>query len=288
MTTKALMAEARQRFHERLQMGPLTVNSEGVSGNADSSNLLSKRLAHSIVDQLPPGSPSRPRLAGQTSGSQFEEIITQYLTETFLLFDHLRPGHWHVQRIGNNHGLVLARFEQYSHLLALSEAAKRDAQLAAALGNDYTITPDVVVFQDLLDDETINQPFPIVDDAVSVLASIRKANGGNPLLHASISAKWTIRSDRSQNTRAEALNLIRNRKGHLPHVVAVTAEPLPSRIACTSLGTGDIDCAYHFALPELQRAVDDDNADDAAEILRIMVDGHRLKDISDLPLDLVP
>lgn len=288
MTTPPLMLAARQRFHERLQTGPLTVNREGVTSNADSSNPLSKRLARSMVDQLPSGSPSRPRLAGQTSGSQFEEIITQYLMETFLLFDHLRPGHWHIQRIGNNHRLVLAQFEQYAHLLALSEAAKRDAQLAAALGNDYTITPDVVVYQDLLEDATINQPRPIVDDTVSRLAAIRAANGGLPLLHASISAKWTIRSDRSQNTRAEALNLIRNRKGHLPHVVAVTAEPLPSRLASIALGTGDIDCVYHFALPELQHAVDAAHADDAADMLRIMVEGHRLKDISDLPLDLVP
>ena len=127
-----------------------------------------------------------------------------------------------------------------------------------------------------------------MDDSVSLLAAIRASNGGLPLLHASISAKWTIRSDRSQNTRAEALNLIRNRKGHLPHVVAVTAEPLPSRLASIALGTGDIDCVYHFALPELQRAIDDANASDAAEMLRIMVEGHRLKDISDLPLDLVP
>ena len=57
-------------------------------------------------------------------------------------------------------------------------------------------------------------------------------------LHASISCKWTIRSDRSQNTRTEALNLIRNRKGPLPHIVAVTAEPLPTRIASLALGTG--------------------------------------------------
>ena len=45
---------------------------------------------------------------------------------------------------------------------------------------------------------------------------------------------------RSQNTRTEDLNLIRNRKGRLPHVVAVTAEPLPMRIASLALGTGDL------------------------------------------------
>ncbi len=76
-------------------------------------------------------------------------------------------------------------------------------------------------------------------------------NGGLPILHASVSAKWTMRSDRAQNSRTEALGLIRNRKGHLPHIVVVTGEPLPSRLASLALGTGDIDCMYHFALCQL-------------------------------------
>ena len=70
------------------------------------------------------------------------------------------------------------------------------------------------------------------------------------MLHASISCKWTIRSDRSQNSRTEALNLIRNRKGRVPHIAVVLFEPLPSRIASIAMGTGDIDCTYHGALYE--------------------------------------
>ena len=95
-----------------------------------------------------------------------------------------------------------------------------------------------------------------------------------------------MRSDRAQNSRTEALNLIRNRKGHLPHIVVVTAEPMPSRLASIALGTGDIDCAYHFALYELMRAVKEVGSEDAIEILETLVQGSRLKDISDLPLDL--
>ena len=96
----------------------------------------------------------------------------------------------------------------------------------------------------------------------------------------------TIRSDRSQNSRSEALNLIRNRRGKLPHVVVVNAEPLPSRLASVALGSGDIDCVYHFALAELQQTVRDLRLEDSSEALDIMVNGKRLKDISDLPLDL--
>ena len=79
-----------------------------------------------------------------------------------------------------------------------------------------------------------------------------------------------MRSDRAQNSRTEALNLIRNRKGHLPHIVVVTAEPMPNRLASLALGTGDIDCVYHFALYELIRAVKEAGSEDAAETLETL------------------
>jgi hypothetical protein len=82
------------------------------------------------------------------------------------------------------------------------------------------------------------------------------------------------------------LNLVRNRKGRLPHVVEVTAEPLPSRFALLALGTGDIDYVYHFALYELQEVVNRLGMDGAADLLSVKVKGNRLKDISDLPLNL--
>jgi hypothetical protein len=86
--------------------------------------------------------------------------------------------------------------------------------------------------------------------------------------------------------RAEALNLIRNRKGTLPHVLAVTAEPLPTRLAALALGTGDLDCVYHFALPELQEAIQELENEDQLDMLNTLLNGRRLRDISDLPFDL--
>ena len=69
----------------------------------------------------------------------------------------------------------------------------------------------------------------------------------------------------------------------------VTGEPLPSRLASLALGTGDLDCVYHFALYELLDAVQEygkNGREDIIETLENLVDGKRLKDISDLPLDL--
>lgn len=285
MTTPAHFAKARREFHAKLLESTLTINSIGVISNADSSNTTSKAIAKGIADLLKAETIGE-RIAGQTSGNQFENICADFVSKTFLELKHLRPGDWDVHQVSGRNRLEIARYEQYAHLIALDRAAKNDAELAAALGSDYTITPDIVVVRDTVEDSAINTPTVLVDDSVTTRASLRKRNGGKPLLHASISCKWTIRSDRAQNARSEALNLVRNRKGRLPHVVVVTAEPTPSRLASIALGTGDIDCVYHFALYELQKTVQDLGMDDAADLLAVMVNGNRLKDISDLPLDL--
>ena len=103
--------------------------------------------------------------------------------------------------------------------------------------------------------------------------------------HAMISCNWALRSKEGE-TPAEALNLIRNRKGHLPHIVAVTAEPLPTRIAALALGTGVLDCVYHFALYELIESIGEIENEDQLDMLNTLIDGRRLRDISDLPFDL--
>jgi len=280
----ALIASTRKIYHSNLLQSILTVNDRGVPSNADKDSKLSVRIAKGITDILE--SQIRDRLAGQTSGSAFEVHNMEFLKQTFLSLSHIRPGKWEIQRLGNNNRMAIANYEQYYHLQELLDISKANKELAAALGNDYTITPDIVISRQPLTDDEINASSKIVNSDVCLRSALRKSNGGKSILHASISSKWTIRSDRSQNSRSEALNLIRNRKGHLPHIVVITAEPLPSRLASIALGTGDIDCVYHFALYELKAAVEAANAEDALEMLNIMIDGKRLKDISDLPLDL--
>ena len=281
----AYFADARRDFHAALLKDTLTTNDKGIVSNADGSNTTSRNIAKGIADLLKAETIGE-RIAGQTSGNQFEGHCANFVRNTFLTLSHLRPGIWDIHQVSGRNRLEIARYEQYAHLVALDQAARQDRQLAAALGSDYTITPDIVVVREPEDDEVINSMNLLIDDSVTKLASLRKTNGGKPLLHASISCKWTIRSDRAQNARSEALNLVRNRKGRLPHVVVVTAEPTPSRLASIALGTGDIDCVYHFALYELMATVSGLGYADAEDMLGIMVEGKRLKDISDLPLDL--
>ncbi len=283
--TDCQFAVERKRFHAELLRETLTINSMGIVSNADSGNTASKVIAKGIAELLKADTRGE-RIAGQTSGNQFEGICKSFISRTFSRLTHLRPGRWDIFQVSSRNRLEIARYEQYAHLIALDKAAKENIELAAALGSDYTITPDIVIARETEEDSSINLESELVDDSVTQFASLRKRNGGKPILHASISCKWTIRSDRAQNARSEALNLIRNRKGKLPHIMVVTAEPTPSRLASIALGTGDIDCVYHFALPELKRTLTDLEMDDASDLLDVMVSGCRLKDISDLPLDL--
>lgn len=287
----ALIAKARFQFHKRLfETNTLTLTSAGVASNADTSSRGSKAISRKIVDILVEEQhhavATVDKISGQTLGKQFETLTMEFLRATFPYLQNLRPGNWTILQLGNNNRLKTSDFAQYEHLAYLNALTAENAQLAAALGNDYLVAPDVVVYRDLYEDAGINAEQEIVDDTVCKMADIRKSNGGKPILHASVSAKYTMRSDRAQNSRTEALNLIRNRKGHLPHIVVVTAEPMPNRLASLALGTGDIDCVYHFALYELMRAVREVGSEDAIETLETLVKGKRLKDISDLPLDL--
>lgn len=281
----ALIAEARKEYHsELLRRGVLAINAQGIATNADKDSAASVSIARGIADRLL--AETDERIAGQTSGKAFEEITMLFIKSTFPQLQHLRPGKWEIKKLGNRSKIKTSAFAQYEHLAYLTELTKANRKLSAMIGNDYMVAPDIVVYRGLCTDEEINFPMLVVDDTLSKMADIRKANGGKAILHASISAKWTMRSDRAQNSRTEALNLIRNRKGHLPHIVVVTGEPLPSRISSLALGTGDIDCVYHFALNELIAAVNDYGHDDIKEILNTLIEGKRLKDISDLPLDL--
>lgn len=282
---KYLIAEARKAYHKELLFeNVLTIGKNGVPSNADSSSKLSIAISTIIANKL--AAETQKKTVGQTSGAKFEQINMNFLSATFPKLQNLCPGKWHIEKLGNRSTLKTSNFAQYEHIEYLNELSKANAGLAASIGNDYMVAPDVVIYRETESDETINAINPTVDDSVCRQADLRKKNGGLPILHASISAKWTMRSDRAQNSRTEALGLIRNRKGHLPHIVVVTGEPMPSRIASLALGTGDIDCVYHFALYELIEAVNMVGAEDAKEMLKILINGKRLKDISDLPLDL--
>ena len=277
----------RKQYHREICAKIIRIQSSGdveYPNFADGSNANSRAISWGIVELL--GCPQDDRaISGQSAGKQFEIITKNFLERAFSLLIHLRPGNWIYST-----NTPISKFEQYEHLAYLDTVIKKDSKLEAALRGGYIIAPDIIVGRWPVDDEEINAKGNVVESSsnYSCLTPLRKSNRppSTQILHASISCKWTIRSDRAQNTRTEALNLIRNRKGPLPHVVAVTAEPTPHRLASLALGTGDLDCVYHFALHELIASIEKLKLEDALAEIQMMIEGKRLRDISDLPFDL--
>jgi len=279
----ALITRARRAFHSALvHRGILAMNGAGVASISDSNSRSSRAIAGAMIavirgELLAAGD----RMAGQTSGRGFEEVVTAYLADVFPSLESLRWGNFTIAS-----GTSIDDYEQYEHLSAIAEIARVNPTLHMALGADYLIKPDIVIFRTPESDERINARELVVDETTARRTPLRLLNNKKPILHASVSCKLTLRSDRAQNARSEALNLIRNRKGRLPHTAVVTAEPMAGRIASLALGTGDIDCVYHIALTELRTATIEHGSEDSLELLDNMIDGKRLRDISDLPLDL--
>lgn len=291
-----LISEARAQFHEQLKAELWRLDKHGFPSNADKP---SRKKAEEQPEALPTNTSTDiakhlaerfsvvpgPTLSAQSAGAQFENAVENFIRSTFLEFTGLRPGDWHIERVTARTGLPIAKFEQYRYIGDVEKAAKSTPEIRVLLGENYNIASDVVIARRPVEDEIINAEAAMVDDASALHSVLRKRSGALPTLHACISCKWTLRSDRAQNARSEALNLIRNRRGRAPHIVVVTAEPLPSRISSLALGTGDIDCVYHIALPELRAAAAATHAK-SSDLLELMYAQNRIKDISDLPLDL--
>ena len=210
---------------------------------ADSSSKTSIRIATDIFNSL--NITRNSNESGQTLGKEFENVVTAFLRSQIL---KLAP-----DRKMKTGCLPITSFAQYAHLARIRKLAEANPTLQASLGTDYLIRPDI----------TIGIP-----------------TNGTLHLHASISCKWTIRSDRVQNIRHEAVVMTKHRRGRQPHIVAFTAAPMPSRLAAIARGTGELDCVYHASLPELRRACSGRNE---ADILEELEAHERLRPLVALP-----
>jgi len=283
-----VLSETRKNYHQKICNQLLRIRRNKEKGdypnNADGDSKISVKIAWGITNLLTK-KPIYGNISGQEAGHIFEQLTKEYIEETFKQLSHLRPGKWNYSTHTG-----ISKFDQYRDLAYLDAYIKNNKELASTFGLDYLISPDIVVSREPVSDKEINHKTKLIGgkDLSAKLTPLRRDNYSfhNPILHASISCKWTLRSDRGQNARTEALNLIRNRKGSLPHIIAVTAEPTATRIASLALGTGDIDCVYHFALNELKETIIEIKDESQLEMLNTLIEGRRLRDISDLPFDL--
>ena len=217
---------------------------------ADGDSAESLRIAAGMLDQL--GIPRVPSDVPSDPGGPLEEMIRADLHERLPQLH--RDRHWEVRR-----GQIVTSFAQYSHLNAVDRLVLANPELRITIGCDYLIKPDVTV-------------------AIANLQAL----GADPFLHAAISCKWTIRSDRVQNIRHECNQMIRHRRGRQPHLVTVTAEPLPTRLASIARGTGEVDAVYHVAFDALSASVAENANKDQADAWRECVEQRRLLSYADL------
>jgi hypothetical protein len=190
---------------------------------ADVDSVESLQIAGGVLDQL--GVARAASDVPKDPGGPLEEAVREHLAQG--LYRLQRDRGWQVTR-----GTVITRFDQYAHLNPVHELVRANPELRITVGTDYLIKPDVTV----------------------ALRGVRTASG-LPHLHAAVSCKWTIRSDRVQNIRHECLQMIRHRRGRQPHLVTVTAEPLPTRLASIARGTGEVDAVYHVAYDAMAASV---------------------------------
>lgn len=177
-------------------------------------------------------------------GGALEEAVKEFLATELVAEQPART--WEVSR-----RKYITDFAQYEHLGRLKALTDSNAVLRAEIGHDYLVAPDVTV-------------------------GVRPEGEQDMVLHAAVSCKWTIRSDRVQNIRHEGVILTRHRRGRQPHIVTVTAEPLPSRLAAIARGTGEVDAVYHLCLSELRTAVTALGSEGQRSIVEELVSQRRL------------
>lgn len=192
----------------------------------------------------------------RAEGTMLEQSVESFLDDAIHTSDPHRS--WVVDRKRR-----VTDFVQYAHLARLMELVEADktGTLGVQIGRDYIIKPDVTV-------GIVTQRYE------------------KPFLHAAVSCKWTMRSDRVQNVRHEGTVLTRHRRGRQPHLMTVTLEPLPSRIASLGRGTGEVDKIYHPMLAELQVATEAFGTADQRSVLDELCGQDRLVDFDLLIGDL--
>lgn len=211
----------------------------------------------------------------------FTQLTQDFLLDAFRIFQSI-----HLQPLSLFHDL--SSVPEYGHLICLKPLSVHGVRQFSQGKYEDWLLPDIAIYSETvgenLTDEIRTLPSTSIDRVhLSPPPSLLHSH---KVLYATISCKWMLGSDRSPNSHFEVISLTRKHNDSPQRFFVVTAEPWPTRIAALALGTGDLDCVYHFALHELVESSKELQNQDSIELLDIMIDGRRLRDISDLPFDL--
>jgi hypothetical protein len=276
----------RKEYHEAVCAELISYrDGSDVPGFIDEASTTSVELWRRVIPKLRCGVGGK-KLPSDTVGQRFAELTREFIRQS--LTDLGRPivGEWIVST--SSVDMAVDAFGQHTTVPDIQRILAAYPRLRTELNRYCLIAPDIIVARRVRRHDLTNpgRDFPLEEEDAQPTTVSHKHTVDECLLHAVISCNWTVRGNRDERTPIEVLNLLRDRRGHTPHIVAVTFEPLPTRLASIALGTGDLDCLYHVALGELLDAIDEMGNGDHREVIQGLVQGRRLRDISDLPLDL--
>jgi hypothetical protein len=233
----------------------------------------------------------------QKSGSTYENLLEEFLNKSFRALASC--GLAAAQNLIALRGTKVESYDQYAHLADINQALRDSEELRALFGRNYGVKPDIIValkrfhpseFGGRGKETEVARYSPFFSDAEFARNSRTVRNrlvSEASVLKAIVSCKLTLRSDRAQNVRPEANAAMKLRRGRVPAIVAITAEPTISRLESLALGTGEIDCVYHSALPELERAMEYAGDNKGLDRLREIIRTRRMRDVSDLLFDVM-
>ena len=189
---------------------------------------------------------------------------------------------WHLVDTLQDGATDISRYEygEYIHELMVA-----NEKLSNTANGDYFIVPQFLLYQEPYSDEDLNQAGALVDDFSAKQSELRAKNNPKAKLYAVSLVKYSL-PYRTQTSRTELLQVLRQKQDRQPYVFLVTAEANPMHLASFILRAQEIDCVYHVDLSGLMEKAKKKEDNTAADLLQGLIRNKRLKGISGLLLDL--
>ena len=255
---------------------------------SDSNDAGSVEWGHALFNELgvPSGAPAAPQIGELMESGVARDLLAR---RPDLAIGTSRPAR---------------DFEQYRHLAVFRDFQRRYQTPSVGIiekvrrGMNEAADPHVesaleAALQGLLQSEANDELVTSLLDQmpeesllrIDITAADTYPNGR---LLVALSSKWSLRTDRAQDCVSQGAKLSSLRRGHMPHYAVVTMEPRPAMLRLIAAGSGNVDCVYHLALPELRRAaaaIESRRGSEAwapRRTLERLVEQGRVRDYSDL------
>lgn len=189
---------------------------------------------------------------------------------------------WYLVDTSQDEATDISRYEygEYIHELMVT-----NEKLSNTANGDYFVVPQFLLYREPYSDEDLNRAGALVDDFSAKQSELRAKNNPKAKLYAVSLAKYSL-PYRTQTSRTELLQVLRQKQDGQPYIFLITAEANPMHLDSFILRAQEIDCVYHVDLSGLMEKAKKKEDNTAADLLQDLIRNKRLKGISCFPLDL--